>query len=342
MPKRLIVCCDGTWNTAGQRNTTNVKHFYDMVKAAQDAGSDQRAYYHAGVGTHWYDKYTGGAFGVGLSGIVRDAYRVLVEKWTPGNDVYLLGFSRGAYTARSVAGLIRNAGILKPEHVDRIDDAYALYRTNAGPDVDAAVEFRKRYAYSDQTPIRFIGVWDTVGELGIPNLGIPAFSRLNKRWAFHDVTLSSRVGSAYHALAVHEARKAFLPTLWKPQSGVEGQTVEQVWFTGAHCDVGGGYPERELANITLRWMIKNGAKCGLEFGDWIDLGHADPMGTRHESRTKFYKLVRAVVREIGTTDEPHEYVSSSARQRIITLNDGTTALSAYVDRPGQIMEVDVA
>jgi len=336
------MCCDGTWNTAGQRNATNVKHYYDMLKAAQDAGSDQQAYYHAGVGTHWYDKYTGGAFGVGLSGIVRDAYRVLVQNWTPGNELYLLGFSRGAYTARSVAGLIRNAGILRREHVDRVDDAYALYRTKDGPDVAAAVDFRKKYAYSDQTPIRFVGVWDTVGELGIPDLGIPGFSKFNKRWAFHDVTLSSRVGSAYHALAVHEARKAFLPTLWNPQAGVDGQTVEQVWFTGVHCDVGGGYKERELANITLRWMIQKGAQCGLEFGDSIDLGAGDPMGTKHESRTKFYTLVHAVVRDIGSTDEAHEYASSSARQRINSRNDGTTALRKYVDRPGQIMDVDVS
>jgi uncharacterized protein (DUF2235 family) len=340
MPKRLIMCCDGTWNTAGQRNTTNVKHYYDMLKRAQDAGSDQQAHYHAGVGTHWYDKYSGGAFGVGLSGIVQDAYRVIVRNWTPGNELYLLGFSRGAYTARSVAGLIRNAGILRPEHVDRIGDAYALYRTNAGPDADEAVDFRRKYAYSDQTPIRFIGVWDTVGALGIPDIGVPGFSTLNKREAFHDVTLSSRVGSAYHALAVHEAREAFLPTLWKPKTGVEGQTVEQVWFTGVHCDVGGGYAERELANITLHWMIQKGAECGLEFGDRTDLGEGDPMGTKHESRTKFYKLVHAVVRDVGSTDEGHEYSSSSAKERINNRGDGTTALRDYVDRPGQIMDVD--
>ena len=87
MPKRLIMCCDGTWNTSGQRNTTNVKHYYDILKSAQDAGSDQRPHYHGGVGTHWYDKFSGGAFGVGLSGIVRDTYRVLVRKWIPGNNL---------------------------------------------------------------------------------------------------------------------------------------------------------------------------------------------------------------------------------------------------------------
>ena len=205
-------------------------------------------------------------FGVGLSRNVQDCYRFLVDNYEPGDKLYFLGFSRGAYTARSTVGLVRNAGILRPEHRDRIKQAYALYRNperDSEPGGIAAELFRRSYSHSE-VYVDFVGVWDTVGALGIPIDGFrpPWLSRL---WTFHDTTLSRYVRNAYHALAIDERRRPFRPTLWVQQDDAENQTLEQVWFSGVHCDVGGGYRDPGLSEIPLLWMAEKARSCGLVF-----------------------------------------------------------------------------
>jgi len=340
MSKRLVMCCDGTWNTAGQRSPTNVVKFHDAIASQAADGTEQKVFYHNGVGTNTngWDRIRGGAFGFGLSQIVRDTYRFLVENYEPGDELFFIGFSRGAFTARSTAGFVRNAGILRRDQEDRINQAYALYRTDEGPDSPAAVAFRKAYALSDETPIRFIGVWDTVGALGVPNVGLPGTNFLNRRWAFHDTKLSTRVQSAFQALAIDEARRPFEPTLWEPQPEAVNQELEQVWFAGSHCDVGGGYPERELADITLNWMINRARACGLEFRN----GAAPPdpnlaLGKLHDSRTGLYILLSPDHRALGAKDPTHEYASSSAVERHKKNNYAPQNLTVYLGGPHQEM-----
>jgi len=201
-----------------------------------------------------------------LSRNVFDAYHFLIDNYESGDWLYLFGFSRGAFTARSLGGLIRNCGILRSENADRIHEAWSLYRSSA--DKPAGVKstlFRRAYSYEPR--IHFIGVWDTVGALGIPVPGPswlkPIVTRLNHRWAFHDTKLSTQVNGAFHALAIDEQRAAFAPTLWHQQSGADGQELKQVWFTGVHCDIGGGYPDTSLSDIALLWMADRARECGL-------------------------------------------------------------------------------
>lgn len=266
--KRIIVCADGTWNSddAPAPKHTNVSKLHRAVAPAAN-GVAQVAYYQDGVGTAGgrLDRLVGGAFGRGLSDNVQACYRFLVDTYEPGDELFLFGFSRGAYTARSLAGLVRNAGVLRREHRDRVGEAYDLYRDRADdahPNGDRARDFRARYAREDLTPITCLGVWDTVGSLGIPTNG-PLGRYLREKYSFHDVDLSGQVRNAFHALAVDERRKPFAPTLWTAAAPVPGQRVEQVWFAGAHSNVGGGYEECGPSDHALRWMMQRAGECGL-------------------------------------------------------------------------------
>src|SRR5436190_11737119 len=254
MPKRLVVCCDGTWNRPDQVAPTNVAKLTVGVAREDDRGRAQLVHYQAGVGTRRFERLRGGAFGFGLSRNVRDCYRFLVETYEPGDELWFFGFSRGAFTARSTVGLVRNSGILLGEHAGRIDEAYRLYRARGGdahPRGVAAQIFRRMYSHPD-CEIHFVGVWDTVGSVGIPiGLRVPFSGRL---WGFHDTALSSRIRFAYQGLSIDERRGPFRPTLWKRQEHAREQQLEQLRFAGVHSDDGGGYAEPELAGIPLPWM----------------------------------------------------------------------------------------
>jgi uncharacterized protein (DUF2235 family) len=331
--KRLIVCCDGTWKHADSPSPTNVTKVALSIRQQAAGGEqlEQRVYYDPGVGTSRGMRLPGGAFGIGVSGNVRDAYRFLIDTYEPDDELYLFGFSRGAFTARSLAGLVRNSGILRPQHADMIKEAWALYRDRSEePTGRACTLFRRTYAH--ETGIHFMGVWDTVGALGIPG---PRW--LTRRWAFHDTTLSSSVKGAFHALAIDEQRRRFRPTLWHQQPGAaeKGQELKQVWFAGVHTDVGGGYPESELSDITLLWMIHQASRYGLEFGPSEDEPsemlpgssifqvppEPDSMGTKHNSRRWFYRLAPRLHRPIGTAADNEgllngrEYLSHTANDR---------------------------
>jgi uncharacterized protein (DUF2235 family) len=259
--KTIVVCCDGTWNKADQTDPTNVEKFF---RAVPELGGRQVVRYVDGVGTGpgAFDKYVGGIFGLGLSARVLAAYKHVAENYEDGDRIFLVGFSRGAYTARSTAGMIRNVGVLKPGFRDdkHYRRAMSLYRNRTNnskkPGGRKAIEFRRRHSYSPR--IEFLGVWDTVGRLGIPIGGFRLFHFISRRWLFHDTTLSSTVAAAYQALAIDERRRPFKPSLWtlsetakKPDAE---QVVEQVWFSGVHSNVGGGYADSGLSDITLNWM----------------------------------------------------------------------------------------
>ena len=319
MAQRLAIFCDGTWNSPDQAHNgtacpTNVSKLAAAV-LPKAAGTVQRIYYHRGVGTGpWFDRLFGGAFGVGLSDNIRHAYRFLVETFTPGDELFLFGFSRGAYTARSLVGLIRNSGLLRREHADRIDDAYTLYRSrrpDTHPRQKEAVLFRR--TFSHEPLIRFLGVWDTVGSLGVP---IQITGIINRRLRFHDTELSQSIQTACQALAIDEGRRFFLPTVWsRKDAAATGQTLDQAWFIGAHSNVGGGYPDQGLSDIALHWMAERACVSGLgvDFQELkLDL---DPMRAPVDSRKRLYKLFPSVSREIGTAPHGMESVHESVLQR---------------------------
>ncbi len=336
--KRLVLCCDGTWNTpdqscAGTPCQTNVTKVATAVEPADGAGVRQLMYYQPGVGTSPGERLRGGAFGMGLSRGVQEVYRFVVENYEPGDELFFFGFSRGAYMARSAAGLIRNAGILRPQNVSRIGQAYALYRDRVvDPKHVESRLFRRSFAHQDRTPVRFLGVWDTVGSLGIPWSGIPAIDRLNRPWQFHDTKLSSTVQAAFQALAIDEARRPFAPAIWQQQPYAADQVVEQVWFSGVHSDIGGGYAEAGLSDIALGWMVDRARSCGLAFHEGAFRPSAadeaaaidpdsppfapDPLGRLHDSRTGLFRLLPAAARTVGAEATAHEYVASSAIERM--------------------------
>jgi len=325
--KRIVVCCDGTWNKPDQPSPTNVVKVAITLKQTDAAGTEQLLFYDAGVGTGTFDHLRGGAFGVGLSQNIRQAYHFLVFNYQPGDELYLFGFSRGAYTVRSTAGLIRNSGLLKRQYLGKAEEAYQLYRRrdkDSEPAKKEATEFRENYSY--QPRLKFIGVWDTVGALGVPLRFANAF------WKFHDVRLSRSVDYAYHALAIDERRKPFRPTLWEQHpEAPPSQVLEQVWFTGVHSNVGGGYPETNLSDIALLWMVGKAEACGLAFHrEYLDQlvgrGNLDlktlvkqkALGKLENSLKFFYKVffLGGRMRPMGKGERAKESAASTAVDRL--------------------------
>jgi uncharacterized protein (DUF2235 family) len=259
--RRLVLCLDGTWNSNDKSDRiTNVVKLLRAIPGVAKDGISQILYYDRGVGTATCEKLLGGFGGAGLDAKIIDAYRFLGNNYEPGDEIYLFGFSRGAYTARSLAGLIQLAGILHPTclgaqldavlHIRRSDKTSALKQQ--------AIARIERLQRHEHVGIKCIGVWDTVGSLGIPG-DWARHKSFASRWYFHDVHLGPTVEVALHALAIDEKRAAFPPTLWeKPinQPLPPGQIVEQVWFAGVHSNIGGSYADSRLADITLDWMVK--------------------------------------------------------------------------------------
>jgi uncharacterized protein (DUF2235 family) len=265
--KRIVICCDGTWNRPdqvhdGKTCASNVTKIARCVAQADAQGVQQLMFYDRGVGTGRFDRLRGGAFGWGIKTKILDAYGFLMINYEPDDELFFFGFSRGAYTVRSIFGLIRNSGLLRPEFAHKLDDAYALYRRRddaSHPDAVESELFRR--TYSREPRAKFMGVFDTVGALGVPVGGFLKF--INKRWSFHDMRLSSWVDNAFQALAIDERRKPFQPSIWNQGSDTSGQVLEQVWFAGVHSNVGGSYPRAGLSDITLLWMIGKAEACGL-------------------------------------------------------------------------------
>ena len=349
MPKKIVVCCDGTWNTAGQQrngkpSSTNVDKIRHMVPGVDSEGVTQRVYYRAGVGTKPWELLRGGAFGYGLSQNVVHAYEFLVDTYQPGDQLFLFGFSRGAFTVRSLAGMVRKSGILRRSERGRVKEAFELYRSAQKPSEAGPTAFRSRHSHED-FHIRFIGVWDTVGALGIPIIGprrlTPLWQRINSRWSFHDTRLSTHVDGAFQALAIDEQRSVFEPTLWNQQPDAAGQELEQVWFAGGHCEVGGGLVDASLPDIALRWMAERAEKFGLDLEPRAFSGlHPDPMAGFDDSRGGIYRFTRPLHRPIGRANtngrvDGNESVASSATDRYRADADyRPPELVTYVKRHG--------
>ena len=283
--KRLALFLDGTWNEVD--SNTNVWRMKALCAPASTDGKSQLVYYEIGV-----NGVIGGSTGKGLDANIRRAYEWLIENYSEGDEIFIFGFSRGAYTARSLAGLIAKLGILKPGSPIGVAQLFSRYKRSdeetigklrelqdTGKLENITLEERWMLKYSQPAKIKMVGVWDTVGSLGIPVFAIPGVSR--PTFGYLQTGLRIQIEHGYHALAIDEHRKAFAPTLWDvrtPKDPNEARAaprsvsnVEQRWFVGAHANVGGGYETDLLAQAPLRWIMKKASLFGLTFRDDVDI-----------------------------------------------------------------------
>jgi uncharacterized protein (DUF2235 family) len=268
--QRLLCFFDGTWNVPnGRGDVTNIVKLARVALGTAPDGVAQVSRYVEGVGTDpddgEYRAFLEGAIGVGVDRRILDGYRFLAERYKPGDEIYLFGFSRGAFQARSLAGLINFVGLLAPGALHEANTAWSCYQER---DLGADLATRDRLRKLGQADVRIacLGVWDTVGNLGIPLIGA---HRWNRHFAFHDTELSPLVDVGLQALAIDEPRGPFSPSLWtshRDTTPPRGQHIEQVWFPGSHANVGGGFPDSSVSDISLLWMAERAmATTGVAF-----------------------------------------------------------------------------
>lgn len=283
--KRLLCFFDGTWNKPDDKDQlTNVVKLYSVVPSRASDGTTQVTHYEIGIATKEnYGRLTfaAGAVGIGVSDRIKSGLKFLVENYEPGDEIYIFGFSRGAFQARSLGGVLALLGVppraSSDQQLDAIWDYYQEHKVS--PDESKLGEFRGAAYYPVR--IRCIGVWDTVGNLGVPIIGR---SKLNEALVFHSTGLSPIVDVGLHALSIDEPRRPFSPTFWTKRKGEalpEGQVIEQVWFPGCHANVGGGYKDSKLSDISLLWMAERVTQltgAEIDIAHLKQLANADPLG----------------------------------------------------------------
>ena len=327
--KSIILLLDGTWNDAEFGATdTNIVRLRDALgMTLRESSRSHVLYYERGVGTGPFDKIRGGAFGQGLEANVRRAYRFLASKYDPGDEVFIFGFSRGAYTARSLVGFIGAAGLLTPKNCTHKMDSLAwhFYRTRPGDRFSAeGLELAKHTYGESQFKVSCLAVFDTVGALGVP---FRYFSRANREiYEFHDVYLSGIADLNLHAVAIDEHRVPFAATLWRRPAVAHIQNeAEQAWFPGSHADVGGGYTNRlgerntkALDDLSLDWMLRGISRRFPRFpitewiGDAADKA-AYYTAPQHESRRGIYRVYPIAVRSVANRS-----IQVTGRQRLVS------------------------
>ena len=298
----IVVCADGTWNRPeedlAKDHPTNVLKLARGVSPEAD-GARQHVFYDWGLGSY-HDGAVAGATGRGIHKNIKDGYRYIVHNYAPGDRIFLFGFSRGAYTVRALCGLIHNCGIVRRADARLIARAWRMYKSPARgnhPDGDAAVAFREAHSHPSRE-IHFVGVWDTVGALGIPFSLMGLFDGNDE---FYDNRMGANVRTARHALAIDERREDFAPTLWQPRQGVD---LKQVWFAGCHADVGGGYPPDDdgacIGDVALGWMLGEADRAGLAVEEHLRAALTGGTHARiHRSRVKVFRLRPAQDRDLS-------------------------------------------
>ena len=327
MPKKIVILLDGTSNEISTNRTNILRLYGTLVKS-----KEQLVYYDPGVGTFGAEnawsrslrkgaEVWGMATGWGLDANVKEAYRFLVENHAVdanghGDSIHIFGFSRGAYTARVLAGFLHAFGLIEPRNLNLLDYAYRAYKRigdASGESGFAELRLHERILRPHRPAIRFLGLFDTVAS-------VIESGRFGPRLRSHAFTAGNpSVRTVRHAVALDERRSMFRPQLW-PEGGVfrpdrfqeEGvvpQDAREVWFSGVHGDIGGGYPEREaqLAKIPLRWMIGQSRAAGLSYRtatvEKLVLGASggrhvapDPLGRVHAPMTLGWKLLELLPR----------------------------------------------
>jgi uncharacterized protein (DUF2235 family) len=372
--KRLVFCFDGTWNKLDPRLATNVVLTAASIERIGRDGITQIIHYDEGVGTEELETVRGGVFGHGLVQNLREAYRFLIFNYDPGDELYVFGFSRGAFSARSFIGLIRQVGPLRRLHAGRIDEALALYENDERGRDNADEELcRFRAAYSDtvcigaedeawrcsnkdryapgsapQMRIKYLGVWDTVGALGVPKM-LPFNDWFNREHAFRDTDVDAFVQSARHAVAIDERRKLFPVDLLGDLSalnkahGFRDDDVhapyQERWFPGVHGAVGGGGDIRGLSDGALAWVLSGAKRAGLQLdtnaGTRLHDFHPDPLAPLdNESEPSFSATDLFAGDRAGPE---HLWQLSSAAIRRWRSPEDTVAGGAY--RPATLSKV---
>lgn len=341
--KNIVLCSDGTGNRDIKARGTNVFKLYEAVDIQGHKNNPscrpQVAFYDDGIGSSSFLplKIIGGAFGVGFSKNVRDLYAELVHVYQPGDSLYLFGFSRGAYTVRALAAMIQYCGIIdiarvpNGERESRVNacwdqfaavvfkrfqrDAVRRRAVPAAADAAAAAERRRllgaiihpAHLPFGEPPIEFVGVWDTVAAVGAPFEELRDLLNFFIPVKFADLVPGSRIKRACHALSIDDERQTFRPELWNEQGARPGQ-IEQVWFAGAHSNVGGGYPKQGMSLVALDWMMAEAEQCGLRFipGDRESVrSHQDIHGKLYDPRAGLAVYYRWSPRNIVTLCRDH-------------------------------------
>jgi len=321
--KRLAMFLDGTWNVVS--DNTNVWRFRALFAPEGSDGCEQRAYYSTGLGTKFGEKIRGGMFGRGIDTVITSAYEWLMDNYDPGDEIFIFGFSRGAYTARSLSGFISECGLLQRGAPLGVNQLYCRYRN---PDEktlrklqeeerdgrrDFNREENRMLQYSRAICIKFIGIFDTVGALGVP---FPLIRKIiGTAYPFLNTGLRQNNEYAFHALALDEHRKAFMPTLWTNMGATSAkprpiERTEQRWFVGAHANVGGGCFNDPLAQFPFKWIERKASALGLAFTHEFPMEADAGTGAISDSFKEFlkgwYPLLRLgfrYYREIGVPPE---------------------------------------
>jgi len=346
--KRLIFCFDGTWNRLSANSPTNVVLVSQMVKPMARDGTPQVVYYDEGIGTgrSWPVQMVQGALGHGMLKILREAYRFLIFNYEPGDEIFAFGFSRGAYTARSFIGFVRHAGILDAVSATQIEEAIRIYKEapagETGMESLEGLQFRAQHctgicvsederayraqidpefdpASSPLLDVRYVGVWDTVRALGVPEF-VPFSGWINRKYGFHDAILTSKIKAARHAVALDESRLSFRPTLFgrdkieelnikaADEAGADfdrwSLPYQEQWFPGVHGAIGGGGARRGLSDAAMQWVLNGARRAGLDIRsesrgvafnlcpDPFDDIYNDKPGLLKRAQAAFHRLFR--------------------------------------------------
>jgi len=298
----IVICADGTWNRPEEDIEkdfpTNVLKLSRAIKpAANDV--KQHVFYDWGLGSY-HSGASAGATGRGIHKNIVDGYRYIVQNYAPGDKIFLFGFSRGAYTVRALSGLINNCGILKRQDARLIAKAWKIYKSPSDkhhPNKSAAEKFRADHSHPSRN-IHFVGVWDTVGALGIPFSLMGLFDRHDE---FYDTKMGANIQFARHALAIDEQREDFEPTIWQPRPGVD---LKQIWFSGVHADIGGSYPPDKntsamVSDTPLKWMLDEASNVGLLIEPHIQSAITDGSQAKlHKSRKHVYRFKKPLHRPL--------------------------------------------
>ena len=318
MGRNLVICCDGTGNEFGTHNTNVVEVFSALDKTDR---TRQIAYYNPGVGTmsapglqtplaKLVSKGLGLAFGRGMTRNIEDAYIYLMNNYQPGDQIFIFGFSRGAYTVRALTGMLHKMGLLEKGSDNLVPYAVRLYRKH--PKTDEEWKIVRGFAknFGRECKPHFIGVWDTVKSVG---------------WFRRRVTLdftfkNPDMKHGRHAVSIDEKRTQYRTNLW---GHLNSDDVQEVWFSGVHSDVGGSYAERGLSDITLKWMLEAARHYGLLIEQAaLDALHPDPMGKLHNPLWPFWWLLgwkQRIIRKLQfpASQPPAEvWIHESVQQRM--------------------------
>lgn len=347
----LVLCMDGTWNDKedGSKSLTNIAKIFNLAVE----GTNQRKEYVEGVGNRGpkVAQIFDGGFAGSLDGDIEEGYRWLAENYNDGDDIYIFGFSRGSYTARSLVGMINKVGLVdftnttlwESRKKQRVREEFSNYRTRG-----ETTKTLQDVPVNKNVKIHFLGVFDTVGSLGIPDeVSILKTISTHGQFLFHDTKLGNTVTFARHAMGMDERRRTFIPTHWSNKP--EGVDLKQVFFPGVHSNIGGGYPDTQLSDITFRWMITDAIKAGLKLKDgWDDDLKDNPHGKLEDSVSGFFKPLKTRPRYVPNilSSENDDVVHKSARERQTTPPDSSSSYwptktlqvgeSATVDIPAKL------